>query len=417
MDEMKILLIEPNFPIPKKSKNHKDFLPIGLLKLASYYRSKGHEVKLIRGLLTKAEIKQIRNRRWNHPDRILITSLFTYWKQYVVDCVNHYHHLFPSAHITIGGIYASLMTDDCKSIPFVNNVHVGVHKGAEMCEPAYDLIAYNPHPLDYQIIHTSRGCPRKCNFCGTWKIEPQFVSKSSIRSEVFQRKLVFYDNNLLLNPHIEDILDELIEMKQSGQILWCESQSGFDGRVLMSKPHLAMKIKQAGFKDIRIAWDGPYSEHREIKKQLKILNKAGYRNHSIFMFMIFNWDIPFKEMEMKRRKCFDWNVQIVDCRNRPLNQTYDLYNPNAFKKGQTGEDYHIHISSGWNDALVRKFRKNIRRQNICIRQHFEFYSRALEHKKVSKEEFYKIMEHLNQIKGRREKKAYLRTTEIDYWFP
>ena len=31
---MKILLVEPAFPIPPKSKNHKDFLPIGLLKLA-----------------------------------------------------------------------------------------------------------------------------------------------------------------------------------------------------------------------------------------------------------------------------------------------------------------------------------------------------------------------------------------------
>ena len=45
----KILLVEPNFPIPPKSKNHRDFLPIGLLKLASYHRAKGDKVKLVRG--------------------------------------------------------------------------------------------------------------------------------------------------------------------------------------------------------------------------------------------------------------------------------------------------------------------------------------------------------------------------------
>ncbi len=39
--EMKILLVEPGFPIPPKSKNHRDFLPVGLLKLASYHRERG----------------------------------------------------------------------------------------------------------------------------------------------------------------------------------------------------------------------------------------------------------------------------------------------------------------------------------------------------------------------------------------
>ena len=43
-----VLLVEPNFPIPNKSRNHSNFLPIGLLKLASYLRSKSIKVKLIR---------------------------------------------------------------------------------------------------------------------------------------------------------------------------------------------------------------------------------------------------------------------------------------------------------------------------------------------------------------------------------
>lgn len=43
-----VLLVEPNFPIPSKSRNHKNFLPIGLLKIAGYFKSKSVEVKLIR---------------------------------------------------------------------------------------------------------------------------------------------------------------------------------------------------------------------------------------------------------------------------------------------------------------------------------------------------------------------------------
>ena len=46
----RFLLVEPDFPIPRKSKNHKDFLPIGLLKIASYLRDQGHEVSLVRGV-------------------------------------------------------------------------------------------------------------------------------------------------------------------------------------------------------------------------------------------------------------------------------------------------------------------------------------------------------------------------------
>ena len=45
-DDVKcVLLVEPNFPIPGKSRNHSNFLPIGLLKIASYLREKNIEPK------------------------------------------------------------------------------------------------------------------------------------------------------------------------------------------------------------------------------------------------------------------------------------------------------------------------------------------------------------------------------------
>ena len=47
-DVKNVLLVEPNFPIPNKSRNHSNFLPIGLLKIAAYLREKSINVKLIR---------------------------------------------------------------------------------------------------------------------------------------------------------------------------------------------------------------------------------------------------------------------------------------------------------------------------------------------------------------------------------
>jgi len=414
---MKILLVEPSFPIPPKSKNHKDFLPIGLLKIGAMYKAKEQRVKLIRGELTKKEISKLGEERWYVPDEIMITSLFTYWKKYVVNCVEHYHTLFPSVKITVGGIYASLMPGDCKNISGVDDVWVGIHPEAEKYKPAYELIEENHHPLDYQIIHSSRGCPRRCDFCGTWKIEPTFVSKNTIKKEIIKEKIVFYDNNLLMNPHINNILDELIELKQSRKIKWCESQSGFDGRVLLKKPELAKKIKQAGFRSPRIAWDGSFEEANSVKKQIDILLKAGYHRKQIFVFMIYNWNIGFTEMENKRIKCFNWDVQIADCRNRPLDKTKDNYNPRAYKKGQTEKDYHIHKEAGWTDSLVRQFRKNIRRQNITVRQGFEFYSKDLERMTIPKEKIIRIMKHIEKLRTKKDKKIFLKKMEIDYWFP
>ena len=94
---------------------------------------------------------------------------------------------------------------------------------------------------------------------------------------------------------------------------------------------------------------------------------GGYSKKDIFVFMIYNFDIKFEEMEKKREKCKEWGVQIVDCRYRPLTQLYDNYNPQSYRMGQTSEDYYIHERYGWTDKKIRQFRKNVRRHNISIR--------------------------------------------------
>ena len=101
---MNILLVEPNFPIPAKSKNHCNFLPIGLLKIAAYHRKQGDKAELHRG---NYQAK-------SYPNEIKVTSLFTYWSAHVWDSVSFYRKLYPKAHIEVGGIYASLMPEHAK---------------------------------------------------------------------------------------------------------------------------------------------------------------------------------------------------------------------------------------------------------------------------------------------------------------
>ncbi|MEK7198844.1 MAG: Fe-S oxidoreductase [Bacteroidota bacterium] len=346
---MNILLVEPNLPISSKSKNHSNFLPIGLLKIAAYHRSLGDNIILHRGNYPTKK----------HPAEIKITSLFTYWSNHVWESVAYYKKLYPKIKIQVGGIYASLMPEHAKQSG-CDEVEIGLYRNgiAENYEPAYDLIN-----VDYQILHASRGCFRKCNFCGTWKIETAITYKSSIIEEIKKEKLVFYDNNLIANPNIKDILTELQTFKlPNGRRVFCESQSGLDGRFLVKDPEIATLLKKARFQYPRIAWDGPYKHWPKIKEQVQILKDAGYHTNDIFIFMLFNHELSYEEMRAKLDACRRWRIRVIDCRYRPLNSTVDGYNPRA--KNQSKEEYHIH--KGWTDRQVRDFRKAVRRQNIAL---------------------------------------------------
>jgi len=410
---MKILLVEPNFPIPSKSRNHKNFLPIGLLKLHDYYRNRGESVKLVRGNRAREDLDES-----FEPDWILVTSLFTYWSEYVWEAVKFYRDVYPRARISIGGVYASLMGRNQHFVEKLRelraDVFIGVHKGAEEYasrNPLNYSILDNSSPVDYQIVHASRGCTRRCGFCGTWLIEPRFEAKESIKNELAHRKLIFYDNNLLANPQIDHLLDEIIGLKKEGKIDWCESQSGFDARIIRNRPRLATKLKQAGFRAPRIAWDGAYSESDMIRKEIDILVRAGYKRRDIMIFMIYNWQNPFGEMEKKRVKCWKWRVQVSDCRYRPLDQLFDNYNPH--RKDQTNDEYYIHEESGWTDALVKQFRMNVRRQNICVRHGFPFYNKDFETMRFSASK----IRTAKRLRNKAQIVKYMKRIKTDWWFP
>jgi hypothetical protein len=357
-DDPKVLLVEPDFPSERKSKNHHQLLPLGLLKLASYHRSLGNHIQLVRGC-TDIDYE---------PDKVLITSLFTYWSKYVWEAVAYYKRKFPRALVEVGGIYATLMPEHCKQSG-CDEVYVGVHQEAECFQPAYDLVN-----TEFQIVHTSRGCVRNCAFCGVWKVEPQFTFKGSVKGEICKNYVIFYDNNLLANPNIEKILEELASIRIGGRSVVCESQCGIDGLLLTTD--LAKLLRKAHFLYPRIAWDHKHKNHEQIKAQIGMLVSAGYHLRDIYVFMLYNYELGYEELDRKRQKCLKWGVQIADCRYRPLNQTFDNYNPLAWRIGQTGQDYYIHPN--WTDAQIRKFRKQVREQNIVIRHGFTEYSRDKE---------------------------------------
>jgi len=139
-----------------------------------------------------------------------------------------------------------------------------------------------------------------------------------------------------------------------------ESQSGFDLDLLTEER--ARLLKQAHFVCPRIAWDGRYKSWPKVKRAIGLLEEAGYKRKEIYIFMIYNFDLSYKEMKRKLEACRRWGVRVIDCRYRPLNGTEDNYR--AGPKPQGPGDYYIH--EGWTDSQVRRFRRAVRRQNIAV---------------------------------------------------
>ena len=94
--QKKVLLVEPEY--------YSRFPPLGLLKLATYFRSQGHEVKYVRGKDNGDFI----------PDEIYVTSLFTWAWEPVYEAVKYYKEEFSEVKVNLGGIYASLMPKDAQ---------------------------------------------------------------------------------------------------------------------------------------------------------------------------------------------------------------------------------------------------------------------------------------------------------------
>ncbi len=188
MARKKILLIEPGY----KNK----YPPLGLMKIAQYHGPNGKRdnVRFIKGCDTS-----VLDTCW---DRIYVTTLFSFeWKR-ISETIDFAIEASGgnASNVFVGGIAASLMHGAFQSEgrwrgvrfikgllnkapaisleldSFQEELYSDDITGApiEDCIPDYDIlkqIKYQYAVHDAYFAYASRGCVRKCSFCGVPKLE------------------------------------------------------------------------------------------------------------------------------------------------------------------------------------------------------------------------------------------------------
>lgn len=261
----KILLVEPNY----KNK----YPPIGLMKISTYFKSKGDFVQFHKGLLPKSEVEFF--------DKIFITTLFTFDFDMCIQTIKYYKSIVGANNIFVGGIASTIMPEKfIQEVPDItilkgqlissNVLGYNDNINIDVLSLDYDMlwdIDYNYPAADSYFIHTSRGCPRGCTFCAVKTLEPQFYDCQNIKEQIkhidetfgIKRNLLIMDNNILYSENFENTMKIIESLGFGTDNNHCKKNSnikyyikGLIDRININKSYIPLlsRIKKE-FKDLK----------------------------------------------------------------------------------------------------------------------------------------------------------------------
>lgn len=211
----RILLVEPNY--------RNKYPPIGLMKISTYFKNRGDFVEFHKGLLPQVEAENF--------DKVFITTLFTFDFSMCVQTIRYYIAIVGIENVFVGGIAATIMPENfLREIPGVR-VLTGQLVTSEMLgyeddvnidvlELDYDIlwdISYEYPMADSYFVYTTRGCPRKCDFCAVKTLEPRFYNCNNLEEQLGnvdarfgkKKQLLIMDNNILYSNELDDTVNAL----------------------------------------------------------------------------------------------------------------------------------------------------------------------------------------------------------------
>lgn len=346
MSDKNILLVEPGY----KNK----YPPIGLMKLASYHGPYGKRdnVRFIKGESDKSVLKV----NW---DRIYVTTLFSFeWREisksidFAIQAASG-----DTSKVFVGGIAASLMHErftaeiKWRGVRFINGllgeapaIALQLDDFAEELysddrtgTPIEDLV------LDYSILdqikdqyvypvrdayfaYASRGCVRKCHFCGVPKLEGAQRDAQSITGVVNgikerhgeKRDLMLMDNNIVASENYKNIVAEIRDLGfHKGAKLdrpgkpsvkrRVDFNQGVDARILCKDPMYLREMSTICISPLRIAFDH-IGVRKPYEAAIRIAHEVGL--HDLSNYMLYNFHDSPTDLYQRMRLNIDLNVEL-----------------------------------------------------------------------------------------------------------
>ena len=333
MANKNILLIEPAYP--------NKYPPLGLMKLAQYHGPNGKRdnVRFIKG-----EDSSVLNVAW---DRIYVTTLFSFEYQRIAGSIDFALRAVngQADRVFVGGIAASLMHERFASQPqwrgirFISGLlnkppaislqlddfSEELYSDDQASTPIEDLlpdysilsqVSYKYPVHDAYFVYASRGCIRKCSFCGVPKLEGEQRDTASLTSLVRgiaglygeKKDLVLMDNNIVASPRFREIVAEIRDLGflpgakiRRGRVMVqrrVDFNQGVDARILCKSPSYLRELATICTRPLRIAFDH-LGLRRPYEQSIHYAHEFGLRELSNYMLYNF-YDSPTDLFERMR---------------------------------------------------------------------------------------------------------------------
>ena len=398
MTPKNILLVEPGYP--------NKYPPLGLMKLASYHGPNGRKDNVT---FVKGETPWVMDTAW---DRIYVTTLFSFeWKR-TSDAIDFAIRAArgQQERVFVGGIAASLMHDEFLREPrwagvrFIKGLLDGPPSLAlqlssdefefgaedltgspiEELVPEYsilDQVGYRYPVNDAYFGYASRGCVRKCSFCGVPALEgdqrempPLSELVNGIRERHGEKKdLVLMDNNITASARYQEVIAEIVALGfERGAILQRDGKpavkrrvdfnQGVDARILAKSPMYLKEMAKICISPLRIAFD-----HMGVRKpyEKSVHMAADNQITSLSNYMLYNFmDTPedlYERMHV--------NIHLNEERGIRIWSFPMRYQPVQLKDRS-------HVGKNWNRYYLRSFQIMLQATRGVVSGNPSFFRRA-----------------------------------------